>query len=152
MVQANKDQRKTGEGGEPATEFDLLMEELIESQEESNEEFKNLTDNQTAMEMQEKEKTVESRKKLVMERQGQSKKRKNNNTQDIEPCMDKKQRRSSSDTFDLLHAKMEADMEAKKTEREIQNRQQNQFHLVMHNFNENMKRIQSNQMQQKCLC
>ena len=152
-TQTNKELRKSGEGGEPLSEYDQLIESLIDSQKESNEKFKNLSDNQIAIEIQEKEKGIDIRKQ-AMERCGQSKKRKSEEGIDSIAGADKnKTRRTSGDTFDLLRAKMEADLETKKAERELQQQQQAQFALVLQSFNDNMQRQQeqSNQMQQQML-
>ena len=112
-VLINKDKKLSGEGGEEVTEYDVLIEELIELSDD--------TDAHCEEKAKEKEKAIEDdRKKALdirntaMERFGETRKRKNKE-EDESP---KTSRRSSSDTLTFLREKMELDKENHRIERE----------------------------------
>ena len=113
-VQANKEKKLSGEGGEEITEYDILVEELIEISDD--------TDAQKDEKSKEKKNAVdENRMKALdirntaMERFGETRKRK---ALDIEDKSPKSSRRSSSDTLTFLREKMEVDKENRRIERE----------------------------------
>nr|XP_047132903.1 uncharacterized protein LOC124811426 [Hydra vulgaris] len=113
-AQANKEKKLSGEGGKEITEYDILVEELIEVSDD--------TDAQKDEKSQEKKNAVdEDRVKAIdirntaMERYGETRKRKALNNEDKSP---KTSRRSSNDTLIFLREKMEADKENRRIERE----------------------------------
>lgn len=111
-----KEIRSTGGGGEERSEFEVLVEDLIELNEESEKKAQDQTDTQKEKEKQEKEKALDIRKK-AMETMGQTRKRTGSEDKDDE-VKEKKKRRSRSDTLTWLEKKGEMDAEWRKIQLE----------------------------------
>ena len=134
-IQMNKEKKLSGEGGEEVTEFDVLIEELIELSDD--------TDARSEEKSKEKKNAIEEdRKKALdirntaMERFGETRKRKSNDDEDESP---KHSRRSSSDTLTFLREKLEIDKENRRMEREERVAQrteaQQQQNIMQQQFN-----------------
>ena len=133
----NKDKKRTGEGGDEVTEYEVLIEELMQLSDD--------TDARCDQESNEKEtKKDEDRKKALdirnqaLERVGDTRKR-HANSGDENPSCSKTPRRSSSDTLNFLRERIEADKENKILEREEKAEERRQAHnqqmLLQQQFN-----------------
>ena len=117
-VLMNKDAKKTGEGGHEPTEFEILIEELIQLNDDTESQH-SLHSSQNKKKLEDDRlKAVELRQK-ALERQGETRKR-NNSDEESAPSSScsKTSRRSSSDTLLFLREKLENDKKNKDLERE----------------------------------
>ena len=108
----NREKNETGIGGNIPTEYDVLLEELININEDTIARVENENDNKKTEVEAEKAKATEIRQ-IAMERMGETLKRKNKESNPAE----KKCRRTSLDTVAFLREKLEADKENKAQER-----------------------------------
>ena len=149
IAQARKQEGATGLGGEEPTEYETLIEEIIELSKESDLKYINDTGVKKS-EQDDKQKAIDMRQ-TAMERFGQTKKRESSeNSSDLN---EKRPRRSSNDTIEFLREKMAADDAAKKEQRELERSKQDQFSTILETFQNHIQSQseQSNQLQQQIL-
>ena len=114
-AKTRKEVQGTGLGGEEPTEYETLLEDLIERYEESELE----TTEKKAVEKDKQ--TVLDIRKTAMERYGETKKRRELEGED-QP-KEKKSRRTSSDMLTFLQEKLEFDREKSREEQERKERE-----------------------------
>ena len=112
-IHMNKEKKLSGEGGEEVTEFDVLVEGLIEISDDTDARSEEKSKDKKIASEEDRKKAVDIRN-TAMERFGETRRRKCDD--DDEPP--KHSRRSSSDTLTFLREKMESDKENKRIERE----------------------------------
>lgn len=111
-----KELKATGLGGEEPTEYELLLEELIELSEECDKKSEEQTETLKAKINEEKQKALDTRQR-AMETVGASKKRQSDEEGESKV---KKTRRTGSETVAWLREKAEKDFELKEKELEFQ--------------------------------
>lgn len=128
-VKINKEKNQTGEGGGEPSEFDVLVEEIINISEDT--EQKKETEKEQAMEKEndEQNKALEIRQ-VAMESMGQTRKR---NSCEEEVPSTKRSRRSNSDTMEFLRQKLELDKQNVEADRE---EKRNQSSLLINLINQ----------------
>lgn len=104
----NKEIRGSGLGGDPPTEFDTLLEDLIELSDECDLKHELAVEEKKNSANLEQQKALEVRQ-TAMERMSETKKR--NGDENEEPSSSKRNRRSTSETIDFLRQKMAHDKE-----------------------------------------
>ena len=113
----NKEVKGSGTAGDEPSEYEILIEDLIQLNDESDLKQESATEEKkNALEI-EQQKAIEVRQQ-AMERIGETKKRLSNDENDTSGT--KRSRRSRSDTMDILREKMLRDQELhelRKTER-----------------------------------
>ena len=132
----NREKNETGVGGNVPTEYEVLLEELININDDTIARVDDENEKKKTEAEVEKAKATEIRQ-IAMERMGETQKRKNKES----PPAEKKCRRTSLDTMAFLREKLEADKENKAQERREhvermtilaqQNEQQNMIQLQM---------------------
>ena len=152
------DQIKKGTGSSPEpSESDIAMEQIIEMQEASQLAYENESESKKEQLESERLKAEDIRKK-AMEKLGDTKKRKGNDTGESKPT--KKSRRTGSDAIEYLKSKSESDMLVRTEELEIK-KQQQQIERERNNllaaqqaemqlFQQRMEQQQQWQQQQLC--
>lgn len=147
--------KETGTGGKEQSEFDLLLEELVELNEESDKRFQEETENGKEKANIEREQAVDIRKQ-AMETMGQTRKRREDKGDDVK---EKKKRRSGSDTMVWLEKKGEMDavwrknqLEEQRMEREsLRTERREEMELQRMQLEMQMKAQQDQQNQQSML-
>ena len=145
-VLMNKEKKLSGIEGTEPTEYDVLIEELIELSEDTDARIVEETTQKKAAEECDKNKALEMRK-VAMERFGETRKRKDED--DESPISEKKcRRRTSSDTVAFLREKMEMDKENKKVEKEEREERRKEYQDCIKIF---QSQINNQQQQQNAL-
>ena len=118
-IKTAKELKSTGEGGEEPSEHELLLEELMELNEDSERKISEQTQATKAAADAERRKAVETRQK-AMETMGESRKRL---AEEKGEEREKKKRRTGGDTIAWLREKTKVDADVKEREMDIQKKE-----------------------------
>ena len=137
-TQTNKEEKETGLGGNEPTEFDVLIEEIINISNDTEQKSLEETNQKKVLAEKDQNAALQVRQ-VAMETMGETKLRQKK--EEISP-KPKRRRRSSAETFDFLKQKLAMDKENRQVELE-ERRNQNQLMLqILHQNNQQNQMIQ----------
>ena len=129
-VKINKDKNQTGEGGGEPSEFEVLVEEVINISEDTLQKKETEKEKAKEKETNEQNKALEIRQ-VAMETMGQTRKR--NSGEEDAHNRQKRSRRSNSEIMEFLRQKIELDKENLEADRE---EKRNQNAILMNLINQ----------------
>ena len=125
-AQNNIEKKKlSGEGGAEPTEYDTLLQDLVDLSRESEAKQEQITQQKKTLAEADKQKALDIRDMAIKNL------KESQHVLNDGPSSDKKSRRSSSDTFSFLRGKLEYDKEFREKELKLKQKERTEFRAAM---------------------